>query len=82
MTHLDMIICSSLIIHPITMKFWLKTFNNIYKTWYNSHIDRIIFTVSKLEIKKRRIYLDHPVGKLLRSYDQYIILLFLSLLQQ
>ena len=42
----------SFIFNPIPMAFWLKTPNNIYKNWLNSQIDRIMFTVSKLEIKK------------------------------
>ena len=45
------------------MTFWLKTPNNIYKNWLNSHFDRIMFTVSKLEIKKVKIVLEHPVYK-------------------
>ena len=43
------------------MTFWLKTPNNIYKNWLNSHIDRIMFIVSKLEIKKGTIQVEHPV---------------------
>ena len=43
------------------MKFWLKTPNNIYKNWLNSQIDRIMFTVSKLEISFGTIQLEHPV---------------------
>ena len=35
------------------MKFWLLASNNIYKNWMNFHIDRIMFTVSKLEIKSQ-----------------------------
>ena len=35
------------------MKFWLLASNNIYKNWMNSHIDWIMFTVSKLEIKSQ-----------------------------
>ena len=43
------------------MKFWLKTPNNIYKNWLNSHIDRIMCTVSKLEIKNVTIQVEHPI---------------------
>ena len=43
------------------MTFWLKTPNNIYKNWLNSHIDRIMFTVSKLENKNGTIQVEHPV---------------------
>ena len=43
------------------MTFWLKTPNNIYKNWLNSHFDRIMFTVSKLEIKNVAIQVEHPV---------------------
>ena len=43
------------------MTFWLKTPDSIYKNWLNSHFDRIMFTVSKLEIKKFKIVLEHPV---------------------
>ena len=43
------------------MTFWLKTPNNIYKNWLNSQIDRIMFTVSKLEIKNVTIQVEHPV---------------------
>ena len=60
-THVKILIRRSFIFHPIPMTFWLKTPNNIYKNWLNSHIDRIMFTVSKLEIKKVKIVLEHPV---------------------
>ena len=60
-THVKIYIDRSFIFHPIPMTFWLKTPNNIYKNWLNSHIDRIMFTVSKLEIKKVKIQVEHPV---------------------
>ena len=60
-THVEILIRRSFIFHPIPMKFWLKTPNNIYKNWMNSHIDRIMFTVSKLEISFGTIQLEHPV---------------------
>ena len=44
-THVKIYISRSFIFHPIPMKFWLKTPNNIYKNWLNSHIDRLMFTV-------------------------------------
>ena len=60
-THVKIYIRRSFIFHPFPMKFWLKTPNNIYKNCLNSHIDRIMFTVSKLEIKKVKIQVEHPV---------------------
>ena len=42
------------------MTFWLKTPNNIYKNCLNSQIVRIMFTVSKLEIKNVAIQVEHP----------------------
>ena len=50
------------------MKFWLKTPNNIYKNWMNSHIDSIMFTVSKLEISFGTIQLEHPVYVIYNVY--------------
>ena len=53
------------------MTFWLMTPNNIYKNWLNSHIDRIMFTVSKLEIQKGKIVLEHPVFELAADKNIY-----------
>ena len=70
-THVKIYISRSFIFHPISMKFWLKTPNNIYKNSLNSHIDKIMFTVSKLEIKKVTIQVEHPVQKLSFSNFQH-----------
>ena len=49
-----------------TPSFQNKNFQSliIYKNWMNFHIDRIMFTVSELEIKKVKIQVEHPVQKL------------------
>ena len=72
-THVEILIRRSFIFHPIPMTFWLKTPNNIYKNWLNSHFDRIMFTVSKLEIKKVKIVLEHPVYKKEIFFDKKVL---------
>ena len=61
MTHVNMIIRSSLIFHPIPMKFWLKTTNIIYKNWLNSHIDRIKLKISRNKNRHVAVKVPHPV---------------------
>ena len=61
MTHVNMIISSSLIFHPIPMKFWLKTTNIIYMNWLNSHIDKIIFKISRYKNRHGTVKVPHPV---------------------
>jgi len=62
--HVKILIRRLFIFHPIPMTFWLKTPNNIYKKWLNSRIDRMMFTVSKLENKNVTIQVEHPVYRI------------------
>ena len=61
MTHVNMIIRSLLIFHPIPMAFWLKTTNIIYKNWLNSHIYRIMFKISRHKNIHVTVKVPHPV---------------------
>ena len=61
MTQVNMIIRSSLIFHPIPMKFWLKTTNIIYKNWINSHNDRIMLKISRHKNRHVTVKVPHPV---------------------
>ena len=63
-THVKIYISRSFIFQPIPIKFWLKTPYNINKNSLDSHIDKIMFTVSKLEIKKVTIQTKAVIFKL------------------
>ena len=42
------------------MTFWLKTPNNIYKNWLNSHIDKTMFKVSRNKNRHVAVKVAHP----------------------